>query len=169
MGLWVEHWVLAACWHSFAGDAVMMWCKWTLPHQQLGPLVIFIYHFCKLHIKFIETLDIFLLAQIFILEHSHVIVWQKAITHVRLFILTDQCGQDQFRCENGHCIPLRWKCDSSPDCDDGSDEPPDCGKWHFIAGLYIFCYRACKNMCLPTCSPCNSRIRGQIFMKIVPL
>lgn len=68
----------------------------------------------------------------------------KAISYARLFILTDQCGQNQFRCENGHCIPLRWKCDSSPDCDDGSDEPPDCGRWYLISGWYVFCHQTCK-------------------------
>ncbi|XP_069676734.1 low-density lipoprotein receptor-related protein 1 isoform X1 [Periplaneta americana] len=41
-------------------------------------------------------------------------------------VSSELCAQDQFRCENGNCIPLRWKCDASPDCDDGSDEPPDC-------------------------------------------
>ncbi|XP_046386652.1 prolow-density lipoprotein receptor-related protein 1 isoform X2 [Ischnura elegans] len=36
------------------------------------------------------------------------------------------CPEGLFRCEGGQCIPLRWKCDSSRDCPDGSDEPPEC-------------------------------------------
>uniref|UniRef100_A0A8C1T6V9 Low density lipoprotein receptor-related protein 1Ab n=1 Tax=Cyprinus carpio TaxID=7962 RepID=A0A8C1T6V9_CYPCA len=33
-----------------------------------------------------------------------------------------KCEEDQFQCKNGHCIPLRWRCDADADCIDGSDE-----------------------------------------------
>lgn len=32
------------------------------------------------------------------------------------------CRSDQFQCANGPCIDLKWKCDFSKDCTDGSDE-----------------------------------------------
>lgn len=37
-----------------------------------------------------------------------------------------RCEFDQFQCKNGHCIPMRWRCDADADCMDGSDEE-NCG------------------------------------------
>lgn len=33
-----------------------------------------------------------------------------------------------FRCKSGRCIPFSWKCDSTPDCPNGEDEPPSCSE-----------------------------------------
>lgn len=32
------------------------------------------------------------------------------------------CNSDQFKCNNGECVPDSWQCDSENDCSDGSDE-----------------------------------------------
>ncbi|KAL9889189.1 low-density lipoprotein receptor-like isoform 2-T2 [Glossina fuscipes fuscipes] len=32
------------------------------------------------------------------------------------------CDDGKFRCNNGNCIPNRWRCDQENDCADGSDE-----------------------------------------------
>ncbi|GFR57355.1 low-density lipoprotein receptor, partial [Elysia marginata] len=32
------------------------------------------------------------------------------------------CNFDEFRCERGKCIPVGQVCDSTQDCDHGSDE-----------------------------------------------
>ncbi|XP_077005710.1 low-density lipoprotein receptor-related protein 8 isoform X10 [Tamandua tetradactyla] len=32
------------------------------------------------------------------------------------------CAGNDFTCDNGHCIPERWKCDGEEECPDGSDE-----------------------------------------------
>nr|CAD7579673.1 unnamed protein product [Timema californicum] len=46
---------------------------------------------------------------------------------MNISVVLEPCLPDQFTCDNGHCIPNRWKCDTTPDCDDGSDEPLECG------------------------------------------
>jgi hypothetical protein len=34
-----------------------------------------------------------------------------------------KCGSNQFICEaSSHCIPLIYRCDNQPNCEDGSDE-----------------------------------------------
>ncbi|KAK9892226.1 hypothetical protein WA026_019028 [Henosepilachna vigintioctopunctata] len=38
-----------------------------------------------------------------------------------------KCTGNEFRCKvDGSCIPIQWKCNSRPDCPDGSDETYDC-------------------------------------------
>lgn len=51
-----------------------------------------------------------------------------------------KCDNDQFQCKNGHCIPIRWRCDADPDCMDGSDEENcgSAGKCMFVSVYAIF-------------------------------
>ena len=36
------------------------------------------------------------------------------------------CPMNQFRCDNGTCIPIFWACDGFNDCGDDSDETKHC-------------------------------------------
>lgn len=33
-----------------------------------------------------------------------------------------KCTEKDFKCANGDCIPMKWKCDDYNDCRDKSDE-----------------------------------------------
>lgn len=39
-----------------------------------------------------------------------------------IFFCRTACGDGDFKCGNGYCIPASKKCDRTHDCQDGSDE-----------------------------------------------
>ncbi|EFX64194.1 hypothetical protein DAPPUDRAFT_305193 [Daphnia pulex] len=41
--------------------------------------------------------------------------------------LGSSCSEGDFRCDNGHCIPMDPVCDEVMDCPDGTDEGDNCG------------------------------------------
>lgn len=45
------------------------------------------------------------------------------------------CSKSQWQCDDGVCVPQRWRCDAVSDCQDGSDEM-DCCAYHLF--LYIY-------------------------------
>lgn len=56
-----------------------------------------------------------------------------------------KCKNDEFKCNNGQCIPVRKRCDRKRDCQDGSDEISCNGKISFISvslPLVLYIYRS---------------------------
>ncbi|XP_055528067.1 prolow-density lipoprotein receptor-related protein 1 [Wyeomyia smithii] len=62
------------------------------------------------------------------------------------------CPRSQFTCGDGKCIPLHWKCDTYPDCVDGSDEI-DCSKAHKCKDEQFQC--KLTNKCIPRGWTCD--------------
>lgn len=60
-----------------------------------------------------------------------------------------------FKCKNGKCIPLRWRCDFDMDCSDGSDEDPT-----MCADLYRECseseFKCANNKCIQKSWRCDN-------------
>lgn len=62
--------------------------------------------------------------------------WRRAV-NVLSGVYGD-CSRSQWQCDDGVCVPHRWRCDAVSDCQDGSDEM-DCCVYHLF--LYI-----CSNL-----------------------
>ena len=43
------------------------------------------------------------------------------------YIIISDCGQKQFKCSDGKCIPTSFECNGREDCADGIDEIKNCG------------------------------------------
>jgi hypothetical protein len=66
-------------------------------------------------------------------------------------IVTDVCSHDEFRCEDGQCIPKEKRCDSRTDCSDGSDE--------------LDCRMSYLSMCLGIHATCSfNRVREEVLL-----
>uniref|UniRef100_A0A7M4EAQ7 Very low-density lipoprotein receptor n=1 Tax=Crocodylus porosus TaxID=8502 RepID=A0A7M4EAQ7_CROPO len=63
------------------------------------------------------------------------------------------CAESDFTCNNGHCIPDRWKCDGEEECPDGSDESEAASK-QVCPAEKISCGDL-SNKCIPSSWRCD--------------
>jgi len=64
-------------------------------------------------------------------------VWCKAVPTRPV---PTECATDEFRCDDGTCIDLRFRCDQEYHCPDASDEF-DCRMYcHWLMRCYAFAH-----------------------------
>ncbi|XP_070183163.1 sortilin-related receptor-like [Littorina saxatilis] len=62
------------------------------------------------------------------------------------------CPRGTWRCRNGKCISVHWRCDARNDCGDNSDEQ-QCGEWVCPVDQW----KCRDNVCISSIQRCNKR------------
>ena len=69
-----------------------------------------------------------------------------------MLVSVNICPMDQFRCNDGKCIPIAWACDGFSDCDLEEDEEGEtCTKGKYTKntkGIFRNRSETSKNTCL---------------------
>ncbi|XP_053386538.1 low-density lipoprotein receptor-related protein 1-like isoform X2 [Mercenaria mercenaria] len=72
---------------------------------------------------------------------------------------TAACDNSQMLCvSTSRCIPQWWECDGHPDCEDGSDEPPECKDKPYYCrqtGLFQCANATSETDCIPPIGICD--------------
>lgn len=61
-----------------------------------------------------------------------------------IYPIAGPCPASYFTCNDGFCIPMRWKCDSKADCPDMSDEGSECGEYSICSSIGVSPHMGCQ-------------------------
>uniref|UniRef100_A0A8C5PHU3 EGF-like domain-containing protein n=1 Tax=Leptobrachium leishanense TaxID=445787 RepID=A0A8C5PHU3_9ANUR len=80
---------------------------------------------------------------------------ESAVCHPQLRA-KKSCAENEFTCNNGHCVPAHWKCDGEEECPDGSDESEaTCSQVKQVCVAQKFSCGGPSNKCIPLSWRCD--------------
>lgn len=77
----------------------------------------------------------------------------------------NECKEDEFRCNDGHCLNDKLKCNGVPECKDGGDEL-GCSGWFYLYPIVAILLQYIDVVIVAIFTPIYKRLVVAIFTPI---